>query len=72
MSSAENLSRVLSVKTQQSNGVIWQGSTVSKYLEYSQLSLSRSPRDSLEYFEISIPQHQICGIEENNKSNNHI
>ena len=27
------------------------------YMYYSRLSLSRSPRDSLKYFEISVPQH---------------
>ena len=36
-------------------------------------SLSRSPRDFLKYFGISIPRHiRICRIEEKNKSNNHI
>ena len=30
----------------------------------SRLSLSRSPRDSLKCFEISVPRHQICRIEE--------
>ena len=33
---------------------------------YSRLSLSRSPRESLKYFKISVPRHnyQICRIEE--------
>ena len=29
----------------------------SKFIEYSRLSLSRTPRDSLKYFEISVPRH---------------
>ena len=29
----------------------------SRWEKYSRLSLSRSPRDSLKYLEISVPQH---------------
>ena len=40
---------------------------------YSRLSLSRSPRDSLKYFEISVPQHiRFAELEKKNKLNNHI
>ena len=37
------------------------------FQNYSRLSLSRGPRDSLKDFET----YQLCGTEENNKSNNH-
>ena len=38
--------------------------------DYGRLSSSRSPRDSLKYFEISIPQH--IRIKKKNKLINHI
>ena len=43
-----------------------QGSDKSCYGQpwYSRLSLSQIPRDSLKYFVISVPRHQICRIEE--------
>ena len=42
------------------------------YLKYSWLSLSRSQRDSLKYFEISVPRHIIFAeLRKKDKSNNH-
>ena len=41
-------------------------------LEYSRLPLSRSPRDSLKYIEISVPRHIRFAELRKNKSNNHI
>ena len=32
--------------------------------KYSRLSLSRSRRDSFKYFEISVPRHQFCRIQD--------
>ena len=32
-------------------------SSLVNHLEYRRLSLSQSPKDSVKYFEISIPQH---------------
>ena len=43
------------------------------YIKYSRLSLTRSPRDSLNYFEISILRHiRFAEFEETNKRNNPI
>ena len=41
-------------------------------LHYSQLSLSRIPRDSLKYFEISVPRHIRFAKLRKNTLNNHI
>ena len=38
----------------------------------SRLSLSQSPRDSLKYIEVSVPQHIRFAEFRKNKSNNHI
>ena len=41
--------------------------------EYSRLSLSRSPRDFLKYFEISVSRHiRFAELRKKDKSNNHI
>ena len=42
--------RTVSVSSESRKVITW-------YIIYSRLSLSRSPRDSLEYFEISVPRH---------------
>ena len=39
---------------------------------YSRLSLSRSPRDSLKYFEIHVPRHIRFAQFRKNESNKHI
>ena len=39
--------------------------------KFSRLSLSRIPRDSLKYFEISVPRHIRIAELRKNKSNNH-
>ena len=54
------------------------GLTVTLYedlnrLQYSRLSLFRSPRESLKYFEILVPRHiRLAELRKKNKSNNHI
>ena len=40
--------------------------------KYSRLSLSRTPRDSIKYFEISVPRHIRFAEFRKNYSNNHI
>ena len=42
------------------------------YTIYSRLSLSRIPRDSMKYFEISVPRHIRFAESRKNNSNNHI
>ena len=46
---------------------------VLKFSEYSRLSLSRSPRDSMKHFEISELRHiRFAELRKKNKSNTHI
>ena len=45
----------------------------SCFLKYSRLSLSQSPRDSLNYFEISVSPHiRFTELRKKDKLNNHI
>ena len=56
----------------------WTGPTILHRLgnviitKYSQLSLSRIPRDPLKYFEISVPRHIRFAELRKNNLNNHI